>query len=132
MAPGAQDLIALVRAAGVPTALVTNTRRSLVEVALQTLGRANFDVLVCGDEVSQPKPHPAHYLAAVAAFGAEAAHCVAIEERPRSASPARTRPAAPCSAIPNEVALDVTDDITVRPALLDVDLELLHRLAGAR
>jgi beta-phosphoglucomutase-like phosphatase (HAD superfamily) len=66
--PGARELIAEVRAAGVPTALVTNTRRSLVEVALQTLGRSNFDALVCGDEVSEPKPHPAHYLAAVAAL----------------------------------------------------------------
>jgi HAD superfamily hydrolase (TIGR01509 family) len=129
--PGARELIAAVRSAGVPTALVTNTRRSLVEVALQTLGRSNFDALVCGDEVSDPKPHPGHYLAAATAFGADPAHCVAIEDSPIGIASAS---AAGCAvlAIPNEVALDVTDDIVVRPTLLDVDLGLLRSMVPAR
>src|SRR5690606_38751784 len=46
--PGARELLAELRAAGVPTALVTATRRPLVEVALRTLGRENFDAVVCG------------------------------------------------------------------------------------
>jgi HAD superfamily hydrolase (TIGR01509 family) len=127
--PGAQALIALVRAAGVPTALVTNTRRSLVEVALETLGRGNFDALVCGDEVSDPKPHPGHYLAAAAAFGADPAHCVAIEDSPIGVASAH---AAGCAvlAIPNEVALEVPGDVVVRPSLLDVDLALLRGMVG--
>lgn len=129
--PGARELIAAVRAAGVPTALVTNTRRSLVEVALQTLGRSNFDVLVCGDEVSDPKPHPGHYLAATTAFGVDPAHCVAIEDSPIGIASAY---AAGCAvlAIPNEVTLDVTDDIVVRASLLDVDVALLRSMVPAR
>ena len=59
--PGALELLRAVRAAGLPTALVTSTGRRLVEVALETLGRENFDVVVCGDEVAGPKPDPAPY-----------------------------------------------------------------------
>src|SRR5690348_11284161 len=56
--PGALELLRAVRAAGIPTALVTSTGRRLVEVALDTLGRGNFDAVVCGDEVRVPKPDP--------------------------------------------------------------------------
>jgi HAD superfamily hydrolase (TIGR01509 family) len=127
--PGAQELLAAVRAAGVPTALVTNTRRALVEVALATLGRSNFDALICGDEVSDPKPHPAHYLAGAAAFGASPAECVAIEDSPIGIASAR---AAGCAvlAIPNEVALPPMDGVAVRASLLDVDLSLLRDLVA--
>src|SRR5690606_9602003 len=46
--PGAAELLAAVRAAGLPTALVTSTPRRLTELALRTLGPHNFDVVVCG------------------------------------------------------------------------------------
>src|SRR4051812_8190208 len=49
--PGAFELLQAVRKAGLPTALVTSTGRKLVEVALETLGRENFDAVVVGDEV---------------------------------------------------------------------------------
>ena len=65
--PGALELLHAVRAAGLPTALVTSTNRKLVEVALDTLGRENFDVVVCGDEVRMPKPDPEPYRTAAAA-----------------------------------------------------------------
>src|SRR5689334_21166549 len=41
--PGAAELLRAVKAGGTPTALVTSTGRQLVEAALDTLGRANFD-----------------------------------------------------------------------------------------
>ena len=56
--PGASALLDEVRAAGLSTALVTATYRSLVEIALETLGRDRFDVLVCGDEVRAPEAGP--------------------------------------------------------------------------
>jgi HAD superfamily hydrolase (TIGR01509 family) len=129
--PGAQELIAAVRAAGVPTALVTNTKRAVVDVALRTLGAANFDVLACSDEVSFTKPHPEHYEFAAAALGAEPARCVAIEDSPAGIASAR---AAGCAvlAIPNEIPLTDADlsGATVRSSLLDVDLALLRRLVA--
>jgi HAD superfamily hydrolase (TIGR01509 family) len=127
--PGAQELLAVVRSAGIPTALVTNTRRSLVEVALLTLGRDNFDVLICGDEVTHPKPHPAHYLAAATAVRAHPAHCVAVEDSPIGIASAL---AAGCAvlAIPNEVPLTFVE-ATVRASLLEVDVPLLRTLVPA-
>src|SRR5262249_27333400 len=67
--PGAPELLAAVRAAGWPTALVTNTNRPLVEVALTQVGR--FDVVVCGDEVERPKPDPQPYALAAARLGVD-------------------------------------------------------------
>ena len=130
--PGALELLAAVRAAGIPTALVTNTERGLVAVALRTLGETNFDAILCGDEVAFSKPHAEHYLAAARVLGVEPARCVAIEDSPTGLASAR---AAGCVvlAIPNDVPLG-EDDIagaTVRSSLLDVDVPLLRRLVAA-
>ncbi|HEX9998922.1 MAG TPA: HAD family phosphatase, partial [Actinoplanes sp.] len=80
--PGALELLRAVRAAGLPTALVTSTGRKLVEVALETLGRDNFDVVVCGDEVVMPKPDPEPYRTAAAMIGVPIEECIAIEDSP--------------------------------------------------
>lgn len=126
--PGAPELLAAIRSAGLLTALVTNTRRALVDVALLTIGAANFDVLVCGDEVPDSKPHPGHYLAATAALGVDPVRCVAIEDSPAGVASALS---AGCVvlAIPNEVEFaDLDPAVHVRPSLLDVDVTLLHSL----
>ena len=54
--PGALDLVDEVRAAGVPTALVSSSYRVLVDAALASLGAQRFDVTVAGDEVVRAKP----------------------------------------------------------------------------
>jgi len=124
--PGARELVTAVRASGLKTALVTNTRRSLVDVALDTLGAHNFDALVCGDEVPRAKPDPAPYLAAAAALGVDPAVCVAIEDSPAGVTSAR---AAGCAviAVPHDVAL-VDVDALVLASLLEVDLPILHAM----
>jgi pyrophosphatase PpaX len=57
--PGVVDAIRTIRAAGVRTGLVTSKNRP---GALRGLGLAGLvdmmDVLVCADEVTNPKPHP--------------------------------------------------------------------------
>jgi HAD superfamily hydrolase (TIGR01509 family) len=83
--PGARELLAAVRAAGVPTALVTTTSRRLADLVLASMGRAfggrvPFDVTVCGDEVPARKPDPAPYLQAAAALGADVRRCVVVED----------------------------------------------------
>jgi len=127
--PGARELVAAVRAAGVPTALVTNTSRAVVDVALRTLGVDNFDVVICGDEVAFTKPHPEHYRAAAVALGVDPARCVAIEDSPTGITSAL---AAGCAVlgIPNEVAL-VDVEATVRASLLEVDVDLLRALISS-
>jgi HAD superfamily hydrolase (TIGR01509 family) len=130
--PGAPDVVDAVRAAGLATALVTNTGRRLVEVAMQGLGPCRFDAVICGNEVARPKPYPEPYLAAAAALGVAPSACVAIEDSPTGLASAR---AAGCAviAIPNDLPLSALDlaGVTVRPSLIDVDLPLLRRLVAA-
>jgi HAD superfamily hydrolase (TIGR01509 family) len=125
--PGAQELLRAVRAAGIPTALVTNTNRSLVDVALTTLGAENFDVVVCGDEVTRTKPDPTPYLTAATALGVDPRACVAIEDSPAGVASAR---AAGCAvvAVPHEIELGEHGEIV--GSLLEVDLAFLRRLVS--
>lgn len=103
--PGARELLVELRAAAVPTALVTSTRRHLTEIALDTIGREFFAATVCGDEVRRPKPHPDPYLRAAELIGADPRRCVAIEDSPIGIAAAE---AAGCVviAIPNDVDID--------------------------
>ena len=82
--PGARELLAAVRAAGLRTALVTTTPRRLADIVLATiradLGGDPFDVTVCGDEVPARKPDPAPYLQAMTALGVEPGESVVIED----------------------------------------------------
>lgn len=79
--PGAADALRSVRAAGFPSALVTTTRRSLVERCLDTIGRSFFDVVVCGDEVDgRTKPDPWPYRLAARRLGVDPAACLAVED----------------------------------------------------
>jgi HAD superfamily hydrolase (TIGR01509 family) len=118
--PGAAELLAAVRAAGLRTALVTSTARKLVEVALDTLGRANFDVVVCGDEVTMPKPDPAPYRTAAAMLGVPIEQCVAIEDSPTGVASARASGAA-VLAVPCELELSPMSGIRLRDSLVGVD-----------
>lgn len=89
MRPGALDLLASLRAAGVPNALVTMSYRRLAEAVVSTLPTGSFATLVTGDEVSRGKPHPDPYLAAAERLGVPPAACVAIEDSPTGIASAR-------------------------------------------
>jgi HAD superfamily hydrolase (TIGR01509 family) len=125
--PGAQALLHAVRFAGLPTALVTSTGRKLVEVALETLGRENFDVIVCGDEVTMPKPDPEPYRAAAKLLGVAVEDCVAIEDSPTGVSSALASGAA-VLAVPSELELPPTDGVHLRTSLVGVDPDYLAEL----
>jgi HAD superfamily hydrolase (TIGR01509 family) len=126
--PGAVALIAAVRAAGIPTALVTSTCRRLVDVALPTLGPENFDVVVCGDEVSATKPDPEPYRAAARLLGVPVDRCVAVEDSPTGVASAVAAGVA-VLAVPCDVALPAQDGVLVLDSLTRVDLALLGGLA---
>jgi HAD superfamily hydrolase (TIGR01509 family) len=128
--PGARELVTQVRQAGVPTALVTSTPRRLVEVALEhILGRDRFDVVVCGNEVTEPKPHPESYRTAAARLSAPVARCVAIEDSPAGIASARAAGAV-VVGVPATVDLSTLDGVHLVPSLLDVDLTYLSRLVA--
>lgn len=125
--PGARELLAAVRSAGVPAALVTSTHRRLTEIALDTLGRANFAAVVCGDEAARPKPNPDPYLRAAQLLGVPAQRCVAVEDSPLGVAAAS---AAGCAvlAVPSEVPLEPAPRVTVRHSLVGLSVDDLAAL----
>lgn len=79
--PGVLDLLAGLRAVGVPVALVSSSYRVLVDAVLAH-GIGPFDLTVAGDEVVHGKPHPEPYLTAAARLGVDPARCVVLEDSP--------------------------------------------------
>jgi HAD superfamily hydrolase (TIGR01509 family) len=128
--PGAEQLLAAVRDAGVPAALVTSTHRRLTEVALDTIGRQYFAASVCGDEVGQPKPHPEPYLKAAAALGVDPTRCVAIEDSPLGISAAEAA-GTTVLAIPSEVEIAPAPTRTIRASLVGLAVADLDALVVA-
>jgi HAD superfamily hydrolase (TIGR01509 family) len=128
--PGAAELLARLRAAQVPMGLVTATHRHLTEVALVTIGQANFGVVVCGDDVDESKPHPMPYLTAAAALGVDVHRCVAVEDSPNGIASALAAGAV-VVAVPCEVDLSHLTGVTHVDSLTTVDLAFLDRLVGS-
>ena len=128
--PGAAELLRAVKIAGMPTALVTSTGRTLVEAALDTLGRENFDVVVCGDEVSMPKPDPEPYRTAAKLLGVPIEQCVAIEDSPTGVASALASGAV-VLAVPAELELPATDGVHLRDSLVGVDPRFLASVLAA-
>ena len=129
--PGAKDALAMVREAGLKCALVTNTKRSLTEYGLDTLGRDFFDTSVCGDEVPHGKPDPAIYRRAAALLGVEPGECVAIEDSPTGSLAAQ---GAGCGliVIPCEIDVPRAPGRVFRDTLEGLSVEHLREALAAR
>ncbi len=120
--PGALDALRMVRAAGWPTALVTNTLRSLTEHALESIGREHFTVTVCGDEVPHGKPDPDPYLRAAALLGVAPEECLAVEDSPTGATSAE-RAGASVLVVPCDVPVPAGPRRVHRGALVGLTPE---------
>lgn len=126
--PGAPEALRAVRDSGVPTALVTSTARGLAEIALDTIGRGFFDVVVCGDEVGGlNKPLPEPYLKAARLLGVDPRGCVAVEDSPAGVASAV---AAGCAVlvVPCDVEVPPGERRVFRDSLVGVDLPVLAAL----
>lgn len=81
--PGARELLQELKAAGIPTALVTMSvermARQVAELAASDTVAA-FDTIVAGDMVAHSKPHPEAYLTAARILGVDPTRCMAIED----------------------------------------------------
>ena len=128
--PGARDLLDALADAGMPMALVTNTRRGLTERALDSIGRHYFVASVCGDEVPRGKPAPDPYQRAAAMLGLDPAHCLAIED---SVTGARSAEDAGCPVlvVPNDVEVPASARRHHVTSLADVDPGRLHAIYDA-
>jgi HAD superfamily hydrolase (TIGR01509 family) len=78
--PGAKELLSDLRESGIPTALVTMSIGMMAEHVRSFIPFDAFDLVISGDDVTNPKPHPEAYLTAAAYFDAAPADCVAIED----------------------------------------------------
>ena len=80
--PQAAGVLAAMARAGLATALVTSSRRSVVEGCLdpELLGR--FRAVITADDVSRHKPHPDPYLSGAGALGLDPKHCLVVENAP--------------------------------------------------
>jgi HAD superfamily hydrolase (TIGR01509 family) len=129
--PGAVEILDALRAAKMPLALVTSTQRALTDIALDWMGRSYFDVSVCGDEVSEPKPAARPYELAAELLGVDPRRCVAIEDSPIGIASAE---AAHCAvlAVPSEVPIPEAPTRTVRSSLVGLDLQDLTDILRRR
>lgn len=77
--PGAIELLNLLDARAIPTALATSSRRSMADRCLGDLA-ARFAVITSGDEVEEPKPAPRLFLLTSERLGVEPEHCLVLED----------------------------------------------------
>ena len=126
--PGAADLLAALRAAGIPVALVSSSYRVLVDAVLAH-GIGPFDLTIAGDEVTHGKPHPEPYLLAASRLGVHPADCVVLEDSPAGIAAGE---AAGCAvvAVPSVAGVVVSPSLRrlVTSSLAEVDLAALGRL----
>jgi HAD superfamily hydrolase (TIGR01509 family) len=99
---GAPELLEALARERVPMALVTNTRRSLTDRALNSIGRQYFSAVVCGDEVTDGKPAPEPYELAAVLLGESPADCLAIEDSVAGTASAEGA-GCPVLVVPNDV-----------------------------
>jgi HAD superfamily hydrolase (TIGR01509 family) len=79
--PGAIELVDALRERGTPVALVSNSPREFVELALATAGVGErFDIVLSREDVNAGKPAPDLYLAACEALGVAPANAIGLED----------------------------------------------------
>jgi HAD superfamily hydrolase (TIGR01509 family) len=125
--PGAVELLADLRTAGVPCALVTMSYERFVAPVLAALPAGTFDTIVTGDRVTIGKPHPEPYLRAAAELGVAPADCIAIED---SNTGAKSAEAAGCTVlvVPNHVPVLESDRRVFADSLVGLDTAALGEL----
>ncbi len=125
--PGARELIAALRAHGVPLGLATNSGRKFATRALRSAGVFEcFNAVVSAEEVEHPKPAPDVYLEAAARLGADPAGCVALEDSATGVSAARAA-GMTVVGVPSFPGLDLAAAHLVVPSLADARVwELLE------
>lgn len=128
---GVLALLAELKAAGVPCAMVTMSYANLALAVAEQLPPGTFQTLVTGDLLSNGKPDPEAYLTAAARLGVEPGRCVAIEDSPPGIASAE---AAGCVviAVPNQVPIAPAASRTLVSDLATVDLAYLVGLVDAR
>jgi HAD superfamily hydrolase (TIGR01509 family) len=131
--PGAVELVAEVRAAALPFALVTSSEPEVVDAVMARLPAGPFPVTVCAADVTVAKPDPEGYLLAAAKLGVDPQNCIALEDSPNGVAAAEAAGyrtvavpgVAPVPERPGRVVLSTLAGVTL------TDLRARVGLAGA-
>jgi HAD superfamily hydrolase (TIGR01509 family) len=132
--PGARELLASLRAAGIKTALVTMSLRRMATSVVDLIDFDAFDVVIAGDDVTRPKPFPDPYLQACQELGVEPADTVAIEDSPNGLRAAVASGAASLG-VPLMISLEGVGAHAIWPTLegkTAADLASFHASVRAR
>ncbi|MFT4164160.1 MAG: HAD family phosphatase [Microlunatus sp.] len=125
--PGALELLAALRAAGIPCALVSASYRVLLDAVLERLPAGTFVVSVAGDEVTSGKPHPEPYQKACALLGLEPADCLVLEDSITGAQ-AGNAAGSVVVGIPNIVDIPPAPRRVIMASLADLDVTSLSTI----
>ncbi len=127
--PGVVELYRQVVAADIPTALVSNSWRVLMNLVLESVD-LRFDVTIAGDEVSVPKPDPRPYVKACEMLNVSPVDCVVLEDSNTGVASAT---AAGCAvvAVPGVNTIESAPRRLVVSSLVEVDLADLRMLVDS-
>ena len=103
--PYAFEAVDYFRKKGVPLALATASPRDESEIKFEKTGiNKSFDVIVCGDEVKNGKPHPDIYLTAAEKIRINPKDCITFEDTHFGLTAAKAA-GTTCYAVPNEYSI---------------------------
>lgn len=78
---GFTRLLEIAKSKNIKIGLATNSNIENLNFIIDSLEvRPYFDMMVCGDEVAEGKPHPEIYQRILSALKTDAAHCIAFED----------------------------------------------------
>ncbi|MFD8752609.1 HAD family hydrolase [Kitasatospora sp. NPDC059577] len=129
--PGALALLASLRDARVPTALVSASPRRVVDLVLSAIGRDWFAVTLAAEDTPRTKPAPDPYLAAAELLGLDPALCVAVEDTPTGVASAAGAGCAVLAVPSTATPMPDGERITLLASLEQADLALLGKLTAA-
>ncbi|MEU8922237.1 HAD family phosphatase [Kitasatospora sp. NPDC048545] len=129
--PGALALLASLRDARVPTALVSASPRRVVDLVLSAIGRDWFAVTLAAEDTPRTKPAPDPYLAAAELLGLDPALCVAVEDTPTGVASAAGAGCAVLAVPSTATPMPDGERITLLASLEQADLVLLGKLTAA-
>lgn len=94
--PGALETLQLAKTLGIKTALVTSSYRKFTAAVVAQAFPQAFGTVVCGDEVTHPKPHAEPFLKAADLLSVDIKNCFAFEDSPAGAQAAISSGALTC------------------------------------
>lgn len=129
--PGARELLAELKGAGIPMALVTMSVERMARQIADLIDFVAFDIIVSGDMVTHSKPHPEAYLAAAEFLGVNPEHCVAVEDSVPGVA-AAVAAGAIVIGVPHQIDLPESVLYTLWPTLAGRTVSGVAELYGAR